>query len=77
MCKICTVEGCDKKIQAKNNKSGIKEVYWSNSKNKWCAQVTINNKTKLIGRFDNYNDAIQARLKAEKEYYGEFANASC
>lgn len=67
MCKICTVEGCDKKVQAK----GLC------SKNKWCAQVTINNKTKLIGRFDNYNDAIQARLKAEKEYYGEFANASC
>ena len=76
--RICTNAQniCNCKVP-KNNKSGIKGVYWSNSKNKWCAQVTINNKTKLIGRFDNYNDAIQARLKAEKEYYGEFANASC
>ena len=57
----------------KNNKSGCKGVYWAKDKNKWTAQVTINNKTKYIGRFINYEDAVKARLDAEKEYYGEFA----
>lgn len=30
-------------------------------------------KTKTLGRFNNLSDAIKTRLKAEKEYYGEFA----
>ncbi len=33
--------------------------------------VHINNKTKGLGRYDT---AIEARKKAAKEYYGEFAN---
>lgn len=42
-------------------------------KNKWVAQITIDYKTKRIGGFNDKNDAITARLKAEKEYFGEFA----
>ena len=30
-------------------------------------------KQRIIGRFDTKEEAIIARLKAEKEYYGEFA----
>lgn len=56
----------------KNNKSGYKGVYWCSSRQKWQAQVTINNKTKYIGRYNNLEDAIEARKKAEDEYYGEF-----
>lgn len=58
----------------KNNKSGCKGVYWSESRQKWCAQVTINNKTKSLGRFINYEDAVKARNEAAFKYYGEFAN---
>ena len=32
-----------------------------------------NQKTYHLGRFVNKEDAIVARLKAEKEYFGEFA----
>ncbi len=52
-----------------NNKSGTKGVWGCAERNKWQAQVTINNKTKSLGRFDNLEDAIQARLTAEKIYY--------
>ena len=41
---------------------------------KWCAQISINNKTKGLGRYDTIEEAIEARKKAAKEYYGEFAN---
>lgn len=58
----------------KNNKSGCKGVYWSEERHKWCAQITINNKTKLLGRFTDYEDAVEARNKAAEKYYGEFAN---
>lgn len=58
----------------KNNKSGCKGVYWAKDKQKWTVQVTINNKTKYIGRYDNLEDAIKARQEASDKYYGEFAN---
>lgn len=76
--RVCTNQQniCNCKVP-KNNKSGIKGVYWAKDKNKWTVQVSINNKTKYIGRYSDFNEAVQARIKAEKEYYGEFANQTC
>lgn len=73
--RICTNSQniCNCKIP-KNNKSGHKEVYWSIDKNKWTAQITINNKTKYLGRYDKLEDAIKARKEAAEKYYGEYAN---
>ena len=73
--RICTNQEniCNCEIP-KNNKSGCKGVYWAKDKQKWTVQVTINNKTKYIGRFDSLEDAIKARQEASKEYYGDFAN---
>ena len=61
-------------LTPKNNKSGHKGVYWSKEREKWCAQISVNNKTKSLGRYDTIEEAIEAREKAAKEYYGEFAN---
>lgn len=61
-------------LTSKNNKSGHKGVYWSKERKKWCAQISINNKTKGLGRYDTIEEATEAREKAAKEYYGEFAN---
>lgn len=73
--RICTNQQniCNCNIP-KNNKSGCKGVYWAKDKQKWTVQVTINNKTKYIGRFTEYEDAVKARNEAAKKYYGEFAN---
>lgn len=73
--RICTNQQniCNCKIP-KNNKSGCKGVYWSQDKQKWTVQVTTNNKTKYIGRYDNLEDAIKARREASRKYYGEYAN---
>lgn len=56
-----------------NNTSGIAGVSFSTSDNKWIAQLTINYKHLYYEKFNNKEDAIKARLKAEKKYYGEFA----
>lgn len=53
----------------KNNKSGVKGVWFCKDRNKWQAQITIKNKQKSLGRFDTYEDAVAARLNAEKQYY--------
>lgn len=56
-----------------NSTSGFLGVHWLKNKNKWLAHITINYKFKSLGRFKNKEDAIKARLKAEKEYFKDFA----
>ena len=58
---------------SRRNTSGIIGVSWVKDRNKWVAQVSINNKNSNLGRFINKEDAIKARLAAELKYYGEFA----
>ena len=58
---------------AKNNTSGIIGVSFVSDRNKWVAQITVNYQNISLGRYINKEDAIVARLKAEKEYFGEFA----
>ena len=42
-------------------------------KGKYCARIGHNKRKIHLGRFSNLEDAIIARLKAEKKYCGEFA----
>ena len=55
------------------NTSGFVGVSWDKSKNKWVAQITVDLKNIYLGRFVDKEDAIVARLRAEKQYFGEFA----
>lgn len=56
-----------------NNTSGYIGVFWHKRRQKWQAYVTIDRKQKVIGFYDDKQEAIKARLKAEQMYYGEFA----
>lgn len=55
------------------NKSGHKGVMWCNHLKtpKWTAYITKNRKRKHLGYFDNYEDAVKARLSAESIYFEE------
>ena len=44
-----------------------------NQNNKWVAKITCNKQQIYLGSFINKDDAIKARLEAEKKYFGEFA----
>jgi hypothetical protein len=58
----------------KNNKSGITGVYkHSKDKNCWCSCIRINGKQTHLYYGTSFEEAVKARLQAEKEYYGEFA----
>jgi hypothetical protein len=64
--------GCNRKL-GKNNTSGIMGVFLDIKHNKWVSQIKVNYKYMYIGCFENKDDAIISRLKAEKEYFGEFS----
>jgi hypothetical protein len=55
------------------NTSGVAGICWAEDCQKWVAFIGMDGKNKKIGRFINKEDAIRARLRAEKEYFGEFA----
>ena len=58
----------NQRINSKNT-SGQPGVIWDKPRNKWKAYITVQNKIINIGRFDKVEDAIAARLEAEKEYW--------
>jgi hypothetical protein len=58
----------------KDNTSGVIGVNWDSRINKWIARICIEkNKRIVVYRGVIFEDAVKARLKAEKHYYGEFA----
>lgn len=61
------------KSRQKNNTSGIIGVGWVKRLSKWRARITVDDKPIYLGVFNNKDDAIRTRLKAEKQYFGEFA----
>ncbi|MBD1223304.1 HNH endonuclease [Virgibacillus halodenitrificans] len=53
----------------KGNKSGHKGVNWIKSRKKWRAYIGFKGKQIFLGNYENKEDAIVARLKAEEKYY--------
>lgn len=58
----------------KTNTSGIKGVSWCGSRNKWLVQLSVNGKTKNIGRFDDLEFAELVAHEARDKFHGKFAN---
>jgi hypothetical protein len=56
-----------------NNTSGVKGVCWDKSRNLWEAYIKINQRKKHLGRFADFQDAVEARRRAENELFGEFS----
>lgn len=70
----CTaLENSRNKSLLKSNKSGVAGVWWDPKRSKWEVSIVIKRIKKHLGRFDDKEEATIARLKAEKEYFGEFA----
>ena len=56
-----------------DNTSGVTGVSFHKSDKKWWVRISIDKRETLIGRYDAKEEAIIARLKAEKKYYGDFS----
>lgn len=66
-------ENCMNSSLSKNNKSGVIGVHWNKKYSEWRATIGYKNKYKIIGAYQNKEDAIKARLIEEKQLYKEYA----
>ena len=64
----------NRKLSSRNS-SNYKGISYDKQRNKWKAYIRINGKHKNLGRFDNIDDAINARVKKAKEIFGEYINS--
>lgn len=72
--RICTSkENNQNAKRQKRNNSGVIGVRWNAGKNKWTAQIGVDYKIRYLGTFADKEQAIKARLSAEKELFGEYA----
>ena len=49
-----------------NNTSGVVGVSWFKTRNKWVARIRDGKVYRCLGYFDDFNDAVEARLTAQK-----------
>jgi hypothetical protein len=79
--RIENLRAADRSHNAKNrglsikNTSGFTGVVQDKIRKKWKAQIMVDRKNILLGRFDNLQEAINIRNKAEKFYFKEWARA--
>ncbi len=64
---VTRLENARNLSRAKNNTSGFTGVSWYKKNKKWGANIIVNKKIKFLGLFENINDAVKARKKAENE----------
>lgn len=57
----------------RDNKLGIKGVYFDERRKKFVAKIMFNGKKIFLGHFNVSGDADDIYRTAEKKYYGEFA----
>ena len=57
----------------KNNTSGVTGVSWHKQQNKWSAYIQIEHKNIHLGLFNNFDEAVNARLMAEQKYFKEYS----
>jgi len=58
----------------RNNKSGVKNVYWCNTRKMWSAGVRFNGKKIGLGTFYKLEEAEKVVKKFREENHGEFVN---
>jgi hypothetical protein len=68
-----TINSRNSKMRS-NNTSGVNGVRWDKQRNKWVVYVTSHidgiSKTKNLGRFNNFDDALKCRESWEEELGG-------
>ena len=68
--RVCTYrENVHNSSLKTNNTSGVTGVFYDKRAKRWRAQIYIKGKTTHVGIFDDFKDAVNARKKAEQEYY--------
>jgi len=64
-----SIQGYDQ-IKRNTNTSGRTGVSWSEERQKWTAQICIENKFISLGRYESFDIACKIREAAEVKYFG-------
>ncbi len=73
--RLCGRSGQSKNTRiSKNNKCGIKGVCYRTDRDKWRANIFINNRQTHLGYFDTKEEAAKAYRDAADKHFGEFSN---
>ena len=51
------------------NTSGVRGVYWDKRMKKWRARLRFKGKLMNFGAYDRFEDAVDARKRAEAQYF--------
>lgn len=57
----------------KNNVSGQTGVSKIKTTGKFRARIFVDGREKNLGHYESFEEAVTARIKAEKQYFGDFA----
>lgn len=60
----------------KNNRSGVKGVYWATREKRWVAELSVNKRVKRLGSFDDLELAELVVCEARRLYHGAYASRS-
>ena len=72
--RYCTIsENNANSMSRKGSSSQFKGVTYDKSRGRWNATIEINGKTKMIGRFENEEEAARAYDKEAYNKYGQFS----
>lgn len=72
--RVCTPSQNGKNIKIKkNNTSGYPGISFLPHVNKYRVRITVDRKEIALGRYFTFEEALEARTKAEKKYYKQFA----
>ena len=55
-----------------DNISGVTGVGYTKREGKWRARIHVNGSDIGLGYYNNFEDAVTARLDGERKYFGEF-----
>lgn len=58
-----------------SNTSGRKGVHFDKRRGKWVARITLQQKSHYLGTYNNFEDAVKARERAEEELFEPVLNA--
>lgn len=72
--RLCTQEqNHQNRTHTPRGTSKYRGVHWDKQQGKWRVHISVNGRTRHVGRFKDEMEAVQAYNRAAREHFGEFA----